>query len=97
MQTQLSQIVIFGKTFSRRKLLFYIRLLKGILSQGNYFRTTCHAALSTCKTCLIIRSIFLTTRNTRLSVCPFLILALLYVGLLIPDPNSLHMARAPKF
>ena len=75
-QAQLSQIMIFGKTFSKSKLLFYILLLNTKRLQGNSFHRTQHATLSTCKTRLMIRSIRLTacstlstrffTRSTRL-------------------------------
>ena len=65
-QTRLSQIVIFGKTFSREKLLFQIFPLNRILLQGNSIRRTRHAALNTFKPCLMIGDTRLTTRSTRL-------------------------------
>ena len=49
MQAQLSQIVIFGKTFSKSKLLFQILPLNRELLQGYSFRRTHQATLSTCK------------------------------------------------
>ena len=64
MQPQLLQIVIFGETFSRSKLLFLIFPLNRTLLQGNSFPRTRHATLSTCKTRLMIRSARLTTRST---------------------------------
>ena len=59
-QTQSSQKIIFGKTFSRSKLLFQILPLNRTLLQllqGKY----------TCKTLLMILSTCQTTRNTRFS------------------------------
>ena len=64
MQAQLSQIMTFGKTFSKSKLLFQILPLNRKLLQGNSFHRTHHTTLSTCKTRLMIRSIRLTTRST---------------------------------
>ena len=45
-QEQLSQIMIFGKTFSKSKLLFQILPLNRKLLQGNPFRQTHHITLS---------------------------------------------------
>ena len=64
MQAQLSQIMIFGKTFSKSKLLVQILPLNRKLLQGNSFRRTHHATLRTCKTRLMIHSIRLTTLST---------------------------------
>ena len=64
MQAQLSQIMIFRKTFSKSKLLFQILPLNRKLLQGNSFRRTHLATLSTCKTRLMIHTIRLTTLST---------------------------------
>ena len=64
MQAQLSQIMIFGRTFSKSKLLFQILPLNRKLLLGNSFCRTHHAFPSTCKSRLMIRSILLTTRRT---------------------------------
>ena len=69
-QTRLSQIVIFGKTFSREKLLFQIFPLNMILLQGNCIRRTRHPSLNTFKPCLMIGGTRLTTRSTRSTRLP---------------------------
>ena len=69
MQAQLSQIMIFGKTFSKSKLLFKVLPLSRKLLQGISFPRTHYATPSTCKTRLMIRSIRLTTRSTRSAIC----------------------------
>ena len=80
MQTQLSLIIIFGKTFSKSKLLFQILPLNRTLLQRNSFRRTCHVTLSTCKTRLMIRTrqnthstrnTCLPTRSTHFFACIF--------------------------
>ena len=88
-QAQLSQIMIFGKTFSKSKFLFWILSLNRKLLQGNSFRRTRHATLSAFKTCLMIHSIRVTTRSTLSSrffwlakvVCALVILVFPLVAL----------------
>ena len=69
-QTQSSQNIIFGKTFSRSKLLFQILPLNRTLLQllqGKSFPRTRYTTISTCKTLLMILSTRQTTRKTRFS------------------------------
>ena len=69
-QMQSSQKIIFGKTFSRSKLLFKILPLNRTLLQllqGKSFPRTRYTTISTCKTLLMILSTRQTTRNTRFS------------------------------
>ena len=56
--------MIFGKKFSKTKLLFHILPLNRKLLKDNSFHETYHPTLSTCKTRLMIHSIRLTTRST---------------------------------